>query len=110
MDAKLRATVMLAMLATLATLGLGAAPVVERSPDCMRVWPEARYVPYGYDQIVHLRNDCRTQAVCDVSTDVNPTPTEVAVRPGEQVEVLTMRASPSREFTPDVECRFVAAK
>ncbi|HEY2407435.1 MAG TPA: hypothetical protein VGI10_15600 [Polyangiaceae bacterium] len=79
------------------------------SPDCVHSWPEVRYIPYGYDHIVHIRNDCRIIAVCVVTTDVNPSPIGVTVRPGEQTEVLTMRASPSREFTPKVDCKFNAS-
>jgi hypothetical protein len=72
---------------------------------CVRHWPEVRYRNLGYDHIVVLRNDCPAHALCEVSTNVNPKPIDTKVRAGEQVEVLTMRGSPAREFTPQVNCR-----
>ena len=97
-----------ALTATLAAMGFGLATAAE-SPDCVHAWPEARSVAYGYDHIVHVRNDCRVQANCSVASDVSPTPTDVTVRAGDQAEVTTSHAAPSREFTPVVECRFTAA-
>jgi hypothetical protein len=90
----------------LASLGFSeagdAGPV-----SCVRHWPEVRYGNLGYDHIVLLRNGCRAHALCEVSTNVNPKPIETKVRAGEQVEVLTMRGSPAREFTQHVNCRLV---
>jgi hypothetical protein len=87
--------------------GASAADAPSATPTCIRHWPEVLYRNYGYDHLVHIKNDCRTRAVCAVATNVNPKPTEVPVAAGEQVDVLTMRGSPAREFTATVECRFV---
>lgn len=75
------------------------------APDCIQVWGEARYRNMGYDHIVHINNRCPDSAVCDVATDANPVAIRVTVPPNQEVEVLTFRGSPSREFMPKVECR-----
>lgn len=72
---------------------------------CVQVWPEARYRNYAYDHIVHLGNSCDAAVVCDVATNVNPTPIRVQLAAAERREVLTFRGSPSREFVPRVRCR-----
>jgi hypothetical protein len=76
----------------------------QRSLGCIDAWGEARYANYGYDHIVHLRSRCHVRAVCDVATNVNPQPTRVSVPAGREVEVLTYRGSPVREFSPKVSC------
>jgi hypothetical protein len=73
---------------------------------CIAYWPEGRYGAIGYNHIVHLQSSCPAAAVCRVSTNVNPQSVDVAVKPGEHVEVLTFRGSPAREFTPKVTCAF----
>lgn len=83
------------------------APDHASNPTCIRFWPEARYRNYGYDHVVHLQSECQVQAVCDVSTDVNPSQVVVRLPAGAHVEVLTMRGSPAREFRPQVACRLV---
>ena len=79
-----------------------------KDPDvpvpCIQAWPEARYRNYAYDHIVHVFNGCARWATCDVSTDVNPEPIRVRLRPREHQEVLTFRGSPSSEFVPNVRC------
>lgn len=97
--------------AQLTTQSVSAIPPVtldqtDEEPTCVEVWPEVRYRNYGYDHIVHLYSRCEIDAYCKVSSDVNPNPTDVVVPKGEEVQVLTFRASPAREFTPRVECRF----
>lgn len=77
-------------------------------PDCIQVWGEARSRNAGYDHIVHINNRCDDSAVCDVATDVNPVPIRVTVPPNQEVEVLTFRGSPAREFIPKVDCRLPA--
>src|SRR4051794_16203629 len=47
----------------------GAAPA--SLPACVGVATEARYVPYGYNHVVVLKNGCSKPATCNVSTDVN---------------------------------------
>ena len=81
---------------------LGAAPA-----PCVQHWTEVRYRNLGYDHLVLLRNHCRAHALCEVSTNVNSKPIATKVQVGEQVEVLTMRGSPAREFTHHVECRLI---
>jgi len=66
---------------------------------------EARYRAYGYDHIVHLRNDCQRNARCTISTNVNPKRLKVRVNSGERIEVLTYRGSPSRVFSARVACQ-----
>lgn len=85
----------------------GAASSPGPRPECLDFWAEARYRNYGYDHIVHIANRCAAPAICDVSTNVNPNVQRVMVPPKEEVEVLTFRGSPSREFIPAVECRLV---
>jgi hypothetical protein len=75
---------------------------------CVEVWPEARYRNDAYDHIVHLRSRCRARVICDVATNVNPKAIRVSVPAGQDVEVLTYRGSPAREFTPTVQCMAVA--
>lgn len=80
-------------------LGEPAAPT-----PCVQYWPVVVYRNLGYDHIVHLFNRCNERAVCLVASDVNPTPVDVSVSGNQHVEVLTMRGSPAREFTPKVDC------
>ena len=72
---------------------------------CIGVSAQAVYRNYGYDHIVYLTNRCDGDAVCDVSTDVNPEPSHVSVPVNSSIEVLTFRGSPARAFTPKVACR-----
>ena len=72
------------------------------------VGTDARYVPYGYNHVVVLRNGCSRAATCNVSTDVNPKSTpaiRVDVAAGTTVEVLTFTASPAQVFTAHVTCK-----
>jgi hypothetical protein len=90
----------------LIAVSVGASASRPTSPECVEVRGEAKYRNYGYDHIVHLTNRCSTDARCDVSTNVNSEVRRVVVPSGQQVEVLTLRGSPAREFTPIVECQF----
>ncbi|MDB5221152.1 MAG: hypothetical protein JWO86_9079 [Myxococcaceae bacterium] len=74
-------------------------------PACIGVGTEARYVPYGYNHIVLLKNGCSKAATCSVSTDVNPQPTAVEVASATNVEVLTFTASPAQTFHARVTCK-----
>ena len=86
-----------------------AAPAPDAaSPACVRSSPEVRYGNAGYDHVVRLVNTCRATASCDVSTDVNPELIRVRVPSGSEQEVVTMRGSPARQFTPNVVCHFKA--
>ena len=90
-----------------ATPPIRSAEAGQQDPSCVEAFPEVRYRNYGYDHIVHLYSRCDVRAYCAVSTDANPTAVEVVVPPREHVEVLTLRGSPAREFTPKVSCRFL---
>ena len=95
--------------ATLALVGIvHAAPDAGGDagglPACIQVQTESRYVPYGYDHIVTLRNGCSRAASCTVSTDVNPQPTTVEVASAATVEVVTFKGSPTTQFVARVAC------
>ena len=74
-------------------------------PACISVATEARYVPYGYNHVVLLKNGCSKAATCSVSTDVNPQATTVDVASAASVEVLTFTASPAQTFHARVTCK-----
>ena len=74
-------------------------------PACIGVTTEARYVPYGYNHVVILRNGCSKAATCSVATDVNPQASTVDVAAGTTVEVLTFTASPAQTFSAHVTCK-----
>jgi hypothetical protein len=74
-------------------------------PACIGVAKEARYVPYGYNHVVVLKNGCSKAATCIVATDVNPQASSVDVASGATVEVLTFTGSPAQTFTPRVGCK-----
>ena len=107
----LRIAAMSSVAATAAVIGIGinaanAAGDAGTSslPACVQVTTEARYVPYGYNHIVSVKNGCSKIATCSVSTDVNPKPIPVEVAPGVTSEVVTFVASPSQTFTAHVTC------
>jgi len=81
----------------------GAAPPA--LPACVQVSSDARWVPYGYNHVVVIKNGCSRAATCAVSTDVNPQPSSVDVAAGATSEVVTFSASPSQAFTAKVTCR-----
>jgi hypothetical protein len=74
-------------------------------PACVSVATEARYVPYGYNHVVLLKNGCSKAATCSVATDVNPQATTVDVASAASVEVLTFTASPAQTFHARVTCK-----
>ena len=82
--------------------GADAAPPV---PACIAVSTDSRYVPWGYNHVVILRNGCSKNATCTVSTDVNPQAQVVDVASGAGVEVVTFMGSPSYTFVARVNCR-----
>ena len=89
--------------------GLAASAPAKPQPDapaCVEHRAEARYRNLGYDHLVHVRNTCDARVACRVSTNVNPEPIELALRPGEERELSTWRGSPAREFTARVVCQF----
>lgn len=74
-------------------------------PACISVATEARYVPYGYNHIVLLKNGCSKAATCTVMTDVSPQSTSVEVAASTSVEVVTFMASPAQTFHARVTCK-----
>ncbi len=74
-------------------------------PACIAVSTESRYVPWGYNHVVILRNGCSKNATCTVSTDVNPQAQVVDVASGATVEVVTFMGSPAYTFVARVSCR-----
>lgn len=74
-------------------------------PACISVKTEARYVPYGYNHVVLLKNGCSKAATCSVATDINPQATSVEVGSAASVEVLTFTASPAQVFHARVTCK-----
>jgi hypothetical protein len=74
-------------------------------PPCIHFWSEARYRPFGYDHVVHIRSACSADARCKVTTDVNPEVLDATVPAHGEVEVITQVGSPAREFTAEVACR-----
>src|SRR5262245_12735354 len=89
------------LLALLAISAIATADDGEEGPNpakCVKVTMSSRYVAYGYDHVVDLNNTCDKAMRCDVSTDVNPTPSSVDLAPGEAKSVLTYRGSPASEF------------
>ena len=60
--------VCLLMLAA-ATPVLAPSEVREQPEDlCVTVVNEARYRNYGYDHVVHLKNDCEEAITCSITT------------------------------------------
>jgi hypothetical protein len=74
-------------------------------PACISVATDARYVPYGYNHVVVVKNGCSKAATCSVATDVNPQATTVEVASAASVEVLTFTASPAQTFSARVACK-----
>jgi hypothetical protein len=103
----LRAAVFLGLLSPLGAAGATRAAARPGNPECIEVWGEARYRNYGYDHIVHVSNHCGQQAICDVSSSTNPEPQRFTIPPGQEIEALTFRGSPSREFQPQADCKLV---
>jgi hypothetical protein len=79
----------------------GTKPVV----NCVKWTKVARFADFAYNHLVYLENSCKVEAVCKVSTNVNPSPVMVSIKPKEKKTVLTFRNSPAREFNATVVCR-----
>jgi hypothetical protein len=85
------------------TADAGAPPAA--LPACVAVATESRYVPYGFNHIVTVRNGCSRAAACTVSTDVNPDKQAIDVAAGQSVEVTTFLGAAASAFTARVGCR-----
>ena len=90
-----------ALLLVLAASDVGAPSM----PACVQVTTDSRYVPYGYNHVVVLRNGCSKPATCSVATDVAPQPQAVEVPKGATVEVTTFMGSPQQGFVAKVSCK-----
>jgi hypothetical protein len=84
--------------------GPAREPAQEPAPGCVLTWIEARYRNFGYDHLVHLKNQCGQVMSCSVTTSSNPTPIQVTLDPEQYLELLMFRGSPARTFTATVEC------
>ncbi len=98
---------------TLLALGLAAvaAPVAadpapkSDSVGCASVSASARLQAYGYAHVVTLANHCSRPVMCEVWTDVDPTPHyTVTAKAGETVETVTRAGSPSRAVQAGKSC------
>jgi hypothetical protein len=75
--------------------------------QCARVSASARMEAYGYTHLVTLQNRCDRRVVCEVWTDVDPTPRQtLSAAPGATEEAITRRGSPAREVTAESSCHF----
>ena len=101
-------TVVLAVVAGTVAVGKGSQDQNRAAdggrPDCVQIRAEVRVGAIGYDHVVHLRNVCDHTWLCAVKTNVSPEPIQVAVPPRFEVEAVTSRGSPSRDFVPSVSC------
>lgn len=73
-------------------------------PSCVQVATESRYVPYGYNHIVHVRNACTQAAACVISTDVNPEAQRVEVAAASTADVTTFMGANASAFVAKVSC------
>jgi hypothetical protein len=96
---------LLVALSTLAITASGSAAPQEKPSDCVRAWFDARYGNAGYDHIVRLSSSCSAAVVCSVSSDTAPA-VIIEVPAGASQEVVILRGSPAKQFTPHAECRF----
>lgn len=101
-----------ALLVVLGSLGLLTRPVAAADagaptpsiPACVAVTTDSRYVPYGYNHIVILKNGCSRPVKCSVATDVNPERQTVEVLPSTTTEVTTFLGAASSTFVARVSC------
>jgi hypothetical protein len=100
---------MLSTIAAMIVTAIAASPTAAADTCGVRWWPEARYRGYGYDHVVHLRNDCGFPVDCDVSTNVNPRTYTVAVAGRSERAVVTWAGSPAQTFNARVTCRVANA-
>src|SRR5688572_21811189 len=99
---------LLALSSLAVTASAGAAPQ-EKPSECLRAWFDARYGNAGYDHIVRLSSTCSAPVTCQVSSDAAPQSVRVEVPAGQSKEVVILRGSPARQFTPHAECQFSGA-
>ena len=86
-------------------LTLAADAGAPAMPACIHHRAESRYVPYGYNHIVILKNGCSRSATCVVTTDVNPERQSADVPSNATVEVATFLGAAASTFTARVACQ-----
>jgi hypothetical protein len=94
---------------TLASLAFAQerAPVEQEAPACVTVRGEPRFQGYGQTHVVIVKNACGRHIVCEVYTDVDPSPRyTLVVAPGKTEEMVTRQGSPSSAFKPGYRCDF----
>ena len=97
---------MLRVLLAIAMAGLPAEPLdADAGPPCWSFTQESRPTGYGYRHVVIVKNACKKQVACNVSTDVNPDAINVSVPPSESREVVTFYEAPGAGFTAKVQCK-----
>ncbi|MFO0695238.1 MAG: hypothetical protein U0230_16875 [Polyangiales bacterium] len=75
-------------------------------PGCVKIEGEVRFRGFGYNHIVHVRNECTIPVRCNVATSVDPTPgQDVALAPRQETQIQTRSGSPASTFEPRVTCR-----
>lgn len=95
----------LALVLTPATADATDAGAPSPIPACIQIATDSRWIPYGYNHIVIVKNGCSRPATCSVATDVNPERQNVDVGANTSVEVTTFMGSPSATFNARVSCR-----
>lgn len=83
----------------------GAAQSDNVAPRCATVTAQASWRGYGYSHIVTLNNQCDRALVCQVATNVDPSPRHrLEAEPGESASVVTRGGSPGREVQARYSC------
>lgn len=73
-------------------------------PQCVQVSSEARFDGVGYQHWVTVNNTCTGPVDCTITTDVAPSPVSMHLAARERREISTFLSSPSRAFSPTVDC------
>ena len=81
-------------------------PSLPPTSGCITFQGRVRY-SLGYDHLVDVKNGCPAAVTCAVTTNVNPEPITVSLKPTESSTVVTFIGSPAREFEPRVVCQYV---
>lgn len=75
------------------------------APRCATVTARATWRGYGYTHIVTLANQCDRAVVCQVSTNVDPSPRHrLEAEPGASASVVTRAGSPGHSVEARYDC------
>lgn len=96
---------MFSLLVAVLSLGVPTPAQDAGAQQCVAFHGEPRATGYGYRHVVVLTSSCKTNRVCDVSSDVNPEVQKVTIAPNETREVVTFVESTVAQFTPRVSCK-----